>query len=118
MCCSNASCFPIVYLSLCDAKVFLTEFTEEVTLNIYKSNSKICEYTLEPDNGELFLTDLEILDFGNLFHKFVIFLKDSENKTIPLQYTDCDGELQETEKVYLRFQDCETENDSLFQDCY
>ena len=71
MCCSNASCFPIVYLSRCDAKVFLTEFTEEVTLNIYKSNSKICEYTLEPDNGELFLTDLEILDFGNLFHKFL-----------------------------------------------
>ena len=118
MSCCSSQCYPNITLSLCDSKVFLTAFNEDVTLFIYKGNSKVCSYELSPDNGEIFLTDLEILDAFNTYHRFKIFIKDKDNVTIPLQYQTCDGTNEETDMAFVRFNDCDMINEELFEDCY
>jgi hypothetical protein len=118
MSCCSSQCYPNITLSLCDSKVFLTAFNEDVTLFIYKGNSKVCSYELTPDNGEIFLTDLEILDAFNTYHRFKIYLKDSENNTIPLLYQTCEGQEEETDMAFVRFNDCDMINEELFEDCF
>lgn len=111
------SCYPLTELSICDTDVLLTSVEGDAVLYVKKGSYSLCSYDIVNTGGDLFLTDTEILDFGDIAHVFTIQLK--QNGTIlPILYYDCDGAQQSAEAVRLRFNDCTSVNNELNEVCF
>ena len=112
------TCEPLIKLNLCDKSVYIGDSDASVTLQIKRGGKAFCEYELAPISGELFITDEEILDFGNEGIVFKAQLRDEDNAPIPFKYLDCAGESQEAEIIRLQFANCDNENILLREVCF
>lgn len=111
------TCEPLIQLNLCDKSVYIADSNTTVSLQIKKGGKSFCEYELTPTSGELFITDDEILDFGNEGIIFKAQLRGEDNISIPFKYLDCAGESQTAETIRIQFVNCEKENVLLREVC-
>lgn len=110
-------CEPIITLNICDNSVKIAESAETVILKVYRGASLECSYELEPISGEIFITDTEILDFGNESATFKLNLKTATNQSVNFIYNDCTGASVESEYIRVRFIECGELNTELNETC-
>ena len=110
-------CEPICRISMCDSSVKIAESNEDLTLLIYESNKLLCPIELTSIAGDIVLTNPEIIDFGAEGRTFKLQLRDSNNAPVELMYKNCDGQDAVALTVRLRFLDCESQNDFLYEIC-
>ena len=111
------TCEPVCRISMCDSSVKIAESNEDLTLLIYNSNKPLCPIELNSIAGDIVLTNAEIIDFGAENTIFKIQLRDSNNTPVELMYKNCNGQDAVAFTVRLRFLDCESQNDFLYEIC-
>lgn len=111
------SCYPRIILNICDINVKIAESADPVYLYVKKGITPICRHELTPISGDIFLTDTEILDFGNEGIVYKLRLRTETNEPIPFIYYDCEGAQLESEEIRLEFINCDEPNTHLNEAC-
>ncbi len=106
-----------VTLNMCDTNVKIAESNDPVYLYVKRGITPICRHELMPISGDVFLTDLEILDFANEGITYKLQLRDENNTPVDFMYFDCSGTAQTAEHLRVSFLNCEDPNLFLYEDC-
>lgn len=113
---SNSYCYPLLEASICDTNLLLAHSLNDVVLK-FKKKGQSCSINLPAQGGEIYLTDVEILENFDNANIFQLSLTDTNGTIIPIEYIDCEGNFESANIIKLRFNDCENQNDILFQIC-
>lgn len=109
------ACLVITEASICSTSLKLSSSTSDASLIVTRANKRK-EYELTNNSG-LFITDAEILDFGDINYIVTLELRNEDNALIPIEYLACDGSTEQAASVKLRFMDCEHETTELNEIC-
>ncbi len=109
-------CYPLLEASICSKNVLIA-FSANDCIMSFKRKGQTCRVEIQPLNGEIFLTDTEILEFFDNANIFTISLVDDTFTNIPINYIDCQGNFESANTVKIQFSDCEFDTDTLFEVC-
>lgn len=112
----NSYCIPLLDASICSKELFLAYATSDCILSFTKKGQR-CSIDLPVNNGEIFLTDTEILETFDTANYFTLSLKDSTGTQIGIEYIDCLGNSVNANEVRIKFNECLTETDYLEEIC-
>jgi hypothetical protein len=109
-------CFPLLEASICDTNLLLAHSLNDCVLR-FKKKGQSCSIDLPSQGGEIYLTDVEILEHFDNVNLFQLQLTDTAGTIIPIEYINCDGNFDSGNTIKLQFNDCENENDVLYEAC-
>ena len=113
---SSSYCLPLLEASICDTNLLLAHSLNDCVLR-FKKKGQACSIDIPAQGGEIYLTDVEILEHFDNANVFQIQLTDTAGTIIPIEYINCDGNFDSGNSVKLKFNDCENENDVLYEVC-
>jgi hypothetical protein len=110
-------CFPLLEASICDTNLLLAHSLNDCVLR-FKKKGQSCSIDIPAQGGEIYLTDVEILEHFDNANVFQLQLTDTAGTIIPIEYIDCEGNFNSGNSVKVTFGDCEFQNGILYENCF